>query len=136
MTDSRPAPTYPRAHRAPAQLLHIARQELAEATQAPSDALRYAGAHLAALRAATAVLATRPRPQTERPVYSVWALLALAAPELDNWATHFQVGAGKRAAAEAGIPRSVTAQEADDLLRTAEQFLALVDTMVGSAGAR
>lgn len=118
-------------HRTPAQLLAVARHGLTEATRTRPDGLRYATAHLAALRAAIAMLAARPRPSGARGLNSVWGLLALAAPELAEWASHFAGGASKRAAAEAGIPRVVTAQEADDLLRTAEQFVAVVETALG-----
>jgi hypothetical protein len=53
------------------------------------------------------------------------------APELTEWAQFFAAGAGKRAAAEAGLSRSVTGREADDLLRDVETFLALVETTLG-----
>jgi hypothetical protein len=132
------APTVPAhllPHRTPAQLLDIARRGLAEAAQTRPDGLRYATAHLAALRAAAAVLAARARPATGRRnrVTSVWTLLMMVAPELGEWATFFAAGATKRAAAEAGIPRVVTAREADDLLRAAEQFVALVEATLGVA---
>ena len=39
--------------------------------------------------------------------------------------------AGKRAAAEAGLPRAASAREADDLLRDAETFLSLAETALG-----
>jgi len=55
----------------------------------------------------------------------------LVAPELTEWASFFAAGATKRAAAEAGIPRVVTAREADDLLRAAEQFIAVVEVTLG-----
>jgi hypothetical protein len=58
-------------------------------------------------------------------------LLAQVAPELAEWAAFFAAGAGKRAAAEAGLSRAVTAREADDLLRDAETYLALVETTLG-----
>jgi hypothetical protein len=64
-------------------------------------------------------------------VTSVWTLLVMVAPELDEWASFFAVGATKRAAAEAGIPRVVSGREADDLLRAAEQFVALVEVALG-----
>lgn len=122
--------------RTPTQLLAIARQGLDEALQTRPDGLRYAAAHLAALRAAAAVLAARaePGPRNPRsPVQSVWALLALVAPELGGWAEYFAQGSSKRAAAEAGIPRVVSAREADDLLRAAEQFVAVVESALGVA---
>ncbi|GAB3811304.1 SAV_6107 family HEPN domain-containing protein [Micromonospora zhanjiangensis] len=132
------APTVPAhmlPHRTPAQLLVIARRGLVEAAQTGPDGLRYAAAHLAALRAAAALLAARARPEPTRRhrVTSVWALLVVVAPELGEWATFFANGASKRAAAEAGIPRVVTAREADDLLRAAEQFVAVVEGVLGVA---
>jgi hypothetical protein len=47
-------------HRTPAELLALARRGLAEAQELRVDGLRYATAHLAALRAAAAVLAAGP----------------------------------------------------------------------------
>jgi hypothetical protein len=58
-------------------------------------------------------------------------LLAEVAPELAEWASFFAAGAGKRAAAEAGSRRAVTAREADDLVRDADRFLAVVETALG-----
>jgi hypothetical protein len=131
-------PAHLPAQRTPAQLLAAGRQGLTEAANTGSDGLRYATAHLAAFRAASAVIAGRARPEPTRRhrVPSVWALLAVVAPELGEWATFFADGASKRAAAEAGIPRVVTAREADDLLDVAERFVALVESMLGRAVAR
>jgi hypothetical protein len=129
-------PAHMLPHRTPAQLLTIARQGLGEAAQTRPDGLRYATAHLAALRAAAAVLAARARPAapTRRSrVTSVWSLLVLVAPEFSEWASYFALGAGKRAAAEAGIPRVVSQREADDLLSAAEQFVTLVESALGLA---
>jgi hypothetical protein len=132
------APTVPAhmlPHRTPAELIAIARLGLAEATRTSADGLRFATAHLAALRAAAAVLAARARPEPRRRnrLTSVWALLAAVAPELAEWAAFFAAGASKRAAAEAGIPRAVTAREADDLARAAEQFVEVVAGALGVA---
>ncbi|HEU4423351.1 MAG TPA: SAV_6107 family HEPN domain-containing protein [Pilimelia sp.] len=132
------APTVPAhvlPHRTPAELLVLARRGLEEATETRPDGLRYAAAHLAALRAAAAILAGRARPTPVRRnrVTNVWTLLVMVAPEFDEWATFFAAGAAKRAAAEAGIPRVVTAREADDLLRAAEQFVAVVEVALGLA---
>jgi HEPN superfamily protein len=127
-------PAHMLPHRTPSQLLTIARQGLAEAANTGPDGLRYATAHLAALRAAAAVLAARARPATHTRrsrVTSAWSLLVLVAPEFSEWAGYFALGAGKRAAAEAGIPRVVTPREADDLLRAAEQFVAVVESALG-----
>jgi hypothetical protein len=116
-------------------LLRLARHGLLEADGATVPAERYATAHLSALRAAAAVLACRARPaphtgRRSRPT-SAWVLLADVAPELSEWAAFFAAGARKRAAAEAGLPHAVTAREADDLLRDAEQFLLVVETTLG-----
>ena len=129
-------PAHMLPHRTPTQLLAIARQGLAEAAQTRPEGLRYATAHLAALRAAAAVLAARARPAapTRRSrVTSVWTLLVLVAPEFSDWAGYFALGAGKRAAAEAGIPRVVSAQEADELVRAAERFVSVVEGALGLA---
>jgi hypothetical protein len=61
----------------------------------------------------------------------VWVLLPTVAPELAEWSAFFAAGAAKRAAAEAGLSRAVTPREADDLLRDAASFLALVETTLG-----
>ncbi|CAN5657027.1 hypothetical protein BH24ACT13_BH24ACT13_14760 [soil metagenome] len=110
-------------------LLATAHRGLAEAAATTVPAERYAAAHLAALRAAAAVLAARARPAgiRSRP-RSVWVLLPEVAPELAEWATFFAAGAGKRAAAEAGLARWISTRDADDLLRDAETFLAVVET--------
>ena len=130
-------PRHALPHRTPRELLALARSGLAEAATAVAPGQRYATAHLAALRAAAAVLATRARPapptprrRRSRPT-SVWVLLAQVAPELAEWATFFATAAVKRAAAEAGIPRVVTEREGDDLLRDAERFCQLVETTLG-----
>lgn len=116
-------------------LLRLARHGLLEAVTTSVPAERYAAAHLSALRAAAAVLACRARPaagsgRRSRPT-SAWVLLAAVAPELGEWAAFFAAGARKRAAAEAGLPHAVTAREADDLVRDAEQFLLVVETTLG-----
>ena len=112
-------------------LLATARRGLAEAAATTVPAERYAAAHLAALRVAAAVLAARAQPARirSRP-RSVWVLLPEVAPELAEWAAFFAAGADKRAAAEAGLLRLVSARDADDLLRDAETFLAGVETML------
>lgn len=120
-------------------LLALARHGLLEAADAATAAERYAAAHLAALRAAAAVLACRARPagsaRRSRPT-SAWVLLAGVAPELAEWAQFFAAGAAKRAAAEAGLAGAVSAREADDLLRDAEQFLLLVEAALDLPGHR
>jgi hypothetical protein len=126
-------PAHALPHRTPAELLALARRGLAEAEQQRADGLRYATAHLAALRAAAAVLAARARPVPARRsrLTNVWVLLAMVAPELSEWAAFFAASAGKRAAAEAGIPRVVSQREADDLTRLAGSFVTVVELALG-----
>jgi len=130
-----PRPASSRAHVSPPalRLLATSRAALREAQRADSAPERYATAHLAALRAAAAILAARARPgdaRTRRPT-SAWVLLSTVAPELGEWAAYFAAGADKRAAALAGMRSAVTPREADDLLRDATTFLALVETTIG-----
>ena len=110
-----------------------AAESLQEAITAPDVPTRYACAHVAALRAAAALLAARARPTSgrRRPQRNAWVLLAEVAPELEEWARFFAAGATKRAAAEAGSTRAVTEREADDLVREADRFLALVEQALG-----
>ncbi len=115
-------------------LLESARQGLAAAAAEPSPAHRYVAAHLAALRAAAAVVSARAEPggrPRRRGPHSVWELLPRVAPALAEWAAFFAAGAAKRAAVEAGLPRAVSAREADDLLRDSETFLGLVEEALG-----
>lgn len=115
-------------------LLESARHGLAAASAEPSPAARYVAAHLAALRAAAAVVSARTAPgggPRRRGPRSVWELLPRVAPALGEWAAFFAAGAAKRAAAEAGLPRAVSAREADDLLRDSEIFVGLVEEALG-----
>jgi len=115
-------------------LLESARHGLAAAGAEPAPATRYVAAHLAALRAAAAVVSARVEPNggpRRRGPRSVWELLPRVAPALAEWAAFFAAGAAKRAAAEAGLPRAVSAREADDLLRDSETFLGLVEEALG-----
>ena len=136
-TMTRPATSPRRRVPAPAlRLLAAGRAALREADRAVAPGERYAFAHLSALRAAAAVLAARARPsdpkstRARRPT-SAWVLLSGVAPELTECAAYFAAGADKRAAAEAGLRSAVTAREADDLVRDATTFLALVETTIG-----
>jgi hypothetical protein len=110
-----------------------AAESLSEAIAATEVPTRYACAHVAALRAAAALLAARahPEPARRRSQRNAWVLLASVAPELEEWARFFAAGAAKRAAAEAGSTRAVTEREADDLVRDADRFLAVVERALG-----
>jgi hypothetical protein len=113
--------------------LSRAAESLSEAIATTEVTERYAHAHVAALRAAAALLAARarPAPTRRRPQRNAWVLLADVAPELEEWARFFAAGAAKRAAAEAGSRRAVTEREADDLVRDADRFLGVVEQALG-----
>ncbi|WP_049572957.1 SAV_6107 family HEPN domain-containing protein [Nonomuraea sp. SBT364] len=119
----------------PAVRAHLAdsRSCLAEAATARTPASRYVAAHLAALRAAAAILAARPRPMEgrRRRLRSAWELLPEAEPQLAEWAAYFSVSAAKRAAAEAGMVRGVSASDADELLAEADTFVSTVEDLLG-----
>jgi hypothetical protein len=114
-------------------LMASARHGLAAAEGETSAGARYVAAHLAALRAAAAVVAARSEPATGRrkKPQSVWELLPRVEPALCEWAAFFAAGAGKRAAAEAGLVRAISPREADELLRDAGTFVGLAESALG-----
>jgi hypothetical protein len=116
-------------------LLADASQGLGRACAAADPADRYAIAHLAALRAAAAVLAARARPTRGRRG-SVWTLMTRVAPEFAEWAAFFAAGSAKRQAVQAGLPVGVSAREADDLVRQVAVFLSLVGASMDTGAAR
>ncbi len=107
-------------------LLADAGRGLGRAIRSDQPTERYAAAHLAALRGAAAVLATKARPGRGRQA-SAWELLTRLAPEFAEWAAFFAAGSSKRQAAEAGIARLVSPREADDMVRQCAAFLDLVE---------
>jgi len=114
-------------------LLGQAKTTWAEAVLESRAAEKYRAAHLAALRAAASVLALRARPASalrRRPT-SAWVLMDKVAPELSEWSAYFADSAARRAAIEAGSTSVVTEREADDLLRAAGEFIAIVERMAG-----
>ena len=116
----------------PLALLAHARSVLAEAAAASEPGERFRLAHLSALRTAAAVSARRGRPAaTRRRLMSVWVLLERVAPEYAEWGAYFAAGAPVRAAVEAGAVSAVSARTADDQLRAAGEFLALVEDALG-----
>lgn len=104
---------------------------LGEAGAADEPGERFRLAHLSALRTAAALFADRARPAVRRRPTNAWVLLADVAPELTDWASYFSAGAEKRAAIEAGALHVVNQREADDLLRAATEFLAMVELCLG-----
>ncbi|WP_327175264.1 SAV_6107 family HEPN domain-containing protein [Streptomyces sp. NBC_01335] len=115
-------------------LLAKAHAGLTEAAVLDVPNERYATAHLAALRAAAAVLAARGRPETSKRhrerIRSAWEVLPEIAPELTEWSALFASGAGRRARAEAGLPGAASRRDADDLLRDVAMFLRLVERLL------
>ncbi len=111
-------------------LLRSAARGLLEAHATPEAGARYVAAHLAALRAAAAVLAARANPGRRGRVRSVWVLLPQVAPQFQEWASFFAASASKRAAIDAGF-NVVTQREADDLVRDTETFLGQVAAVIG-----
>ena len=112
------------------ELLDRARASLLSACHADTIAGRYVEAHLAALRAAAALLAARSRPSRRSQLRSVWEVLPQVAPELTEWAVFFAASARRRAALERGSA-GPGAREADDLLRQSETFFELVAGTLG-----
>jgi hypothetical protein len=122
--DAVPLPS--RVPSAALSLLRTARHGLAEAEVEGDPGTRYICAHLAALRAAAAIVAARGEPGSgarRRRPRSVWELLPQVEPALAEWAAFF--------AAEAGLPRAASPQEADDLLRDASTFLTVAERALG-----
>ncbi|HWI32811.1 MAG TPA: SAV_6107 family HEPN domain-containing protein [Lapillicoccus sp.] len=125
-------------------LLDRSRASLLEACRTSDAGERYVEAHLGALRAAAALLAARSLPSgagssssgrairtstTRSRPRSVWELLPRVAPELTEWAAFFATSARRRAAIERG--GRIGARESDDLLRQAENFLEIVQDLLG-----
>lgn len=122
-----PAHSFPT--RTPIELFALARRGLADAAAAKSDEERYAVAHLAALRAAAALVAARARrgPNGGRSqMSSIWGLLTFVAPSMSDWSAQFAAGARRRAQAEAGLPGSISADEADACLADATRFVTVI----------
>jgi len=125
-------PAGPPVRSSPLALLAAARSALAEAIAHDEPGERFRLAHLSALRTAAALCAHRGRPASaRRKLLSVWVLLERIAPEHADWAGYFAAGAQLRAAVEAGAYSAVSPRAADDQLRAAGEFLALVEESVG-----
>lgn len=126
------------------ELLDRAAGSLLQACRADTTTDRYVHAHLGALRAAGALLATRPparggsgRAQrggrlrgSDGRVVGVWESLRAAAPEFAEWADYLAYAGRRRVDLEGG-GEPAGSREADDLLRDAERFLALVRAALG-----
>jgi len=101
-----------------------------EAACRTSDASeRYRDAHLGALRAAAALVASRTVPSPRSRPRSVWQVLPGVAPELGEWAAFFAACSAHRSVIDRG--GHISARESDDLLRQAEMFLEIVQDLLG-----
>ena len=112
------------------ELVDRSRASLVAACRTGSVSDRFVEAHLAALRAAAALLAARSRPSRRSRLRSVWEVLPEVAPELTEWAVFFASTAQQRAVLERGV-RVPTTREADDLLRQSETFHSLIRACLG-----
>ena len=114
--------------------LERAAGSLREAMTTQEVPLRYACAHVAALRATAALLAARatpvPAPRRSRQK-NAWVLLAEVAPEFRVGGAFFAAGAAMRRAAAAGSSGAVPVGVPDDLVRDADRFLGLVEESLG-----
>lgn len=111
-------------------LVERTRIGLLQACHAETAEERYRLAHLAALRAAAAVLATDARRSARSGPRNVWAVLPAVAPEFAEWAEFFAGTARRRGRVESGSVLLST-READDLVRQVEVFLELVLAHLG-----
>lgn len=109
-------------------LCRLATESLERAASQPRPPERFHSAHVAAMRAAAAVIAVRARASSSQ-MSSVWELLRRSAPELSEWAAFFHNAA--RSHSTQGATPGVTSREADDLLRDAVSFVGIVEQMLG-----
>jgi hypothetical protein len=114
-------------------LLERSHESLLEACHSRAVTTRYLQAQLAALRAAAALVAARSVPDAAPSPRSLWDLVPAVAPELSEWADFFAISTARRSAVERGQV-VVTARDADDLIRQAEAFAALVARALGLPG--
>lgn len=116
-----------------------AEHALLAAEWASSPGERYAHAQLAALRTAAVVLASRARPRPGARRGDAWVLLSRVAPELAEWAGYFRLTQSRALAVRQALAQRrtppVTERQADDLLRDAQQFHAVVARSLVLGGA-
>ena len=118
-----------------ARLVRRAEDELAHVTSGQDPQQAFLHAHMAALRAAAAVLELQVvSGGRRRRVRSVWEQLAECGPDWQEWAGYFAQGADTRAAIESGRSVQLAPAEADELVATATDFVGLVrDAVTASA---
>ena len=105
------------------QLLARADGELVAAQFSAEPWEQFSHAHLAALRAAAAVVAARGRPGGRGAPRTVWGMLEQVAPELGVAARFFADGAALRSAVDAGRFDQVDDDRAERTLVAAEDLV-------------
>ncbi|MET9491556.1 MULTISPECIES: SAV_6107 family HEPN domain-containing protein [unclassified Nocardia] len=95
---------------------------------------RFRTAYLAALRGAGAVLALTGADRAPRArSRNAWVLMQAAAPEFVMWADYFTGQSETRAALEAGLPRPIDDQRADEFSSRVGAFLHDVEDLLAAA---
>lgn len=107
-----------------AQLLAQAWRAIAEAQAADDPQRRFERAAVAAVRAASAMIAGSPGRVRGAPAQSVWTLLVRCAPQMREWSDFFASAtrACVRLRAQGVAGGGITPRLADDLLRDADRF--------------
>ncbi len=124
-------------------LLNRSEESLDLACHATVARERYLQAHLAALRAAAALVGSRGERDPHDPRGShdraggptrrgLWTALAVTAPELGEWASYFAATGRRSRRVVRGEPTPISPRDADDLVRAAQTFLALVTGRLGA----
>lgn len=117
-------------------LLRRADALLSEAAGASDPAERFRTAYVGALRGAAAVLASSEGSEASRTARrprsrSAWVLMARAEPNFAAWADFFAGFSALRADLEAGISRTIGAEEADGFYVEVGRFLFDVEDRLG-----
>src|SRR3954452_9101943 len=132
----RGAPDSFRAAPLPARVLDLlarADAELLAAQFSPEPWEQLSHAHLAALRAGAAVVASRGTPSGRGAPRTVWGMLGVVAPELSSWSTYFADAASLRSAVDAGRFELVGPQRGEEAVCAAEDFVDAARELVRGA---
>lgn len=114
-------------------LIGRAVRDLDHAAHAKSHNATYTLAHLAAVRAAAAVISAKISPEQANRQHrpdSIWDLLPRVALNLEEQSAFFKAGTGRRLRAEHGQRNAVTAEQAEEMLAAAHLFIETVEGML------
>lgn len=117
-----------------ADLLGRSDAEVVAARLSQDPAERFVHAHLAALRAAAALVERSGQPRRRGGPRTVWGMVHAMLPHLGEWTGWFADAAPRRAAVESGRWATVASEEADTHLALAEQFQDVVRAELGVDG--